>query len=413
MDRFVRIAVVGAVIVRIAAAVVLVVGPWTDEPSELEGWDIERFYEIAQEPGRAWVDHQVEYPPAAVAIIEMVGLGTVVDAHRVLVVLSLAIDLATAAVIGRVWGRKPMSAYLLLGVPLIPMGLLRLDTWSVFAAVAAVSVWFSVRHRPNRYPATERRQLLGFGFLVALGSMIKIWPALLISGVMVDTRRGQRFSAAAIGVGATAGAIWVIYAGMSIDPLVQVVSLRGATGWHVESTVGSALAILGDDVVRLELNAYRIGELNPWFSGVGRLVAVLVIVAATRAGRRATARAALDTPAALGLVMTASVSILLVTSPLLSPQFLLWLTPWVALSAANQLVIALAAGAITTTGVTLSLYPPPELGSRLPASLMFGRNVLLVILCIACVRALQAAVKQTEMTGQKSEPPTMHDWCEA
>ena len=402
MNRFVRLAVIGAVALRVVAAVVLVAGPWADEPSELAGWDVERFHQIAQEPGRPWVDHKVEYPPAAVAIIEVVDQKRIVDSHRVLVAASLIVDIGIGWLIGTVWGRKPRAVYFLVGVPLIPMGLLRLDLWSAGAAVGAVALWHQSRSSPRWFIGP-----LGFSVVTTVAAMIKVWPALLVAAVLTDPRRGRAYSAATVVAGGLAGAAWMIYGHMSLDPLIQVISLRGATGWHVESVAGSILGIIGHDEARLELNAYRIGTINPLVAGVGRILALGAIGVLTWLGRRAANVGSIRTTVIVGLTMAGSVSALLVTSPLLSPQFLLWLVPWVAIGADHRRIVALGAGAITTTGVTLLLFSPPNLDGRLASSMLLGRDLLLVLLWVACARILYCGARPNGSFGAGSEPQTM------
>ena len=95
-----------AVAVRVAAAAVLVAGPWTNEPSELAGWDVACFQQLADEPGRPYADHEVEYPPGSVVLIEALAGGGVVRTHRLLVTLSLAVDLGVAALVQRLGGDR-------------------------------------------------------------------------------------------------------------------------------------------------------------------------------------------------------------------------------------------------------------------------------------------------------------------
>ncbi|MDH3682459.1 MAG: hypothetical protein OEV40_21200, partial [Acidimicrobiia bacterium] len=108
---------IGAVALRVAAAVLLVAGPWTNEAEELVGWDVARFQALADESGRHWVDHPVEYPPGSVILIEAVASSGVVETHRTLAATSLAIDLGVAAVLGALTGRRAAATYLLIGLP--------------------------------------------------------------------------------------------------------------------------------------------------------------------------------------------------------------------------------------------------------------------------------------------------------
>jgi hypothetical protein len=99
-----------------------------------------------------------------------------------------------------------------------------------------------------------------------------------------------------------------------------------------------------------------------------------------------------------GVVMLGSVAALLVTAPLLSPQFLLWLTPWGALligAGGRQLrqviavLIATLATVLVLTGATLLAFGPPNLSATAPALLLTIRNFGLVALPVLCLLQLR------------------------
>lgn len=402
-----------SVALRIAAAAALVVGPWTDEAAELAGWDIERFMIIAGDAGRAWRDNAVEYPPASVAVFEILdrlsggGSAGLVMAHRILVAVTLAIDLAVAWLLGR-RDRRMRLAYLLLGLPLVPMGLLRLDLLAVLAAVAAslvvIDPLMSTEDGDHGRSTAAGPAVVLAGAFVALGVMIKLWPVLLIPALWA-TRR-ERAAAAAVAGCALCTVGWLLWADSGLDPIRQIVDLRGATGWQLESVGGVATA-LGDALgitpldqgegVRLELNAFRIGTVVPWLVTLGRALAVAAIVALAWRARRnpwPTTPWPMTLPA-FGAVMLGGVAALVVSSPLLSPQFLLWLTPWAALLASEggdghriPTPVILTAGATVTTGAALAFFGPSELAHPVAAVVLAGRNALLIALPFSCWRWL-------------------------
>ncbi|MEZ5409670.1 MAG: hypothetical protein R2761_16700 [Acidimicrobiales bacterium] len=410
--------VILAVAVRVVAAAVLVAGPWTNEPSELGGWDVARFQQMADEPGRPWADHEVEYPPGSVVLIEALAGGGVVRTHRLLVGLSLAVDLGVAALVGRLGGERAAGTYLLLGLPLVPMGLLRFDLWAALAAIGALAVAAATASssptaddRPGR-PGTRRALPMplpalaadvAVGLLVAAGALVKVWPALLVAALWAG-RRG-RAAAASLAAMAVSGAAWLAWAGAGLDPVRQVLSLRGATGWHLESIPGSLVALFGSSQPELQLDAFRIGHLDPRVVLAGRVltlgvVAILAVgVRRHRVGRGADAsEAGPGGPAGLALVMLGATAALVVTAPLLSPQFLLWLTPWAALQSGGtpvgagdrgddrRMLVLLTAVATTVTGATLTVFGPPDVGRTVPALLLLGRDVALVALIGVAVR---------------------------
>lgn len=406
--------IIAALALRLVAAAVLVAGPWTDDPDELDGWDVARFQEIADTPGRPYADHPVEYPPGTVVAIEAVGGSGVVETHRRLVITSLVVDGLVAATVGAIGGRAAAGRYLLLGVPLIPMGLLRIDLWAALLAVLAVA-------------ALAQRRPVAFAVLTIGGALVKVWPALAIAAA-VGVRRGSAAGAAVL-VGAVAGIGWVAAAGWSLDGIDQVVSLRGATGWHVESLPGAIVALVGDSEAERQLDAYRIGELSPGVVAAGRAATALVVGTAVVLGRRRTGArsdpaATTGPPAAdidtVAAVLLAGIAALIVTAPLLSPQFLLWLMPWAALLSPSAdhphrppTATLLTGAAAVVTGATLGRFGPPGVDATVPAALLTLRNVLLIAVVAAALRSLAGPVRPNGTPAGEPEPHPRPSSCES
>ncbi|MGI9617043.1 MAG: hypothetical protein ACR2QO_29275 [Acidimicrobiales bacterium] len=401
-----RAVLIGGVAIRVVAALLLIAGPWTNEVAELAGWDVARFQEIAEAPGQPWVDHDVEYPPGSVLAIETIAQDGVVQTHRILVAVALGVDLGIAMLLALSSGRRAAGAYLLLGLPLIPAGLLRFDLLSVaLALIAAVALVGPTRREadPGAADTTETRPG-AFAVIVTAAALVKVWPALLVAGALALGRRTAAL--AAVMVMAIAGIAWLVYAGLSLDPIDQVVSLRGATGWHVESLGGTITALTSDAQPERQLNAYRIGELNQMLVTAGRLLTVVIVAGlGWLVHRRGRSRPDLEL---LALFMLGSVAALLVTAPLLSPQFLLWLTPWAAVVATGtgrgdrwaDISVALTAAATLVTGAVLAYYGPPNVAEPTPAALLLARNVTLAALVPATALALlQPSTKKGALKG--------------
>ena len=353
-------------------------GSWLDDGLALAGWDVERFQEIADSSGKLWLDSPVEYPPGSVVAIEALSTeGNIVATHRVLVVVSLLVDLFLAWLLYRKVSFKVSLAYLALGVALLPMGLVRFDLWAALFAVAATLFLVS---KTSARPI----HIFLFALTLAFGALVKVWPALIL--IAAFGLKKWRHTAVAVLLLGVLGLGWLFWVGNGLDPVSQVVSLRGATGWHVESLVGNFVAVFADGSARLELNAYRIGSLNDSLALFMRAVAIGVfgllglIVFVGKKTNLLLYRASL-------LTMSA-VAVLLVTAPLLSPQFLLWLTPWVAIvlfdTSAKEAGVNIsyaacfAAAAVVLTGLTLGLFAPPTLDQTVPSLMLLVRNFLLL-----------------------------------
>lgn len=393
-----------AIVIRLAVVAVLLVGPYTDEPAELSGWDAERFQEIAERTAPAWADQPIEYPPGSVAVFDVVAGDDVVATNRMIIVLSAVAEAIGVVVLARFFGARTAKAFLLLSLPLVPMGLLRLDMLVTTLAIAGTAALLAERSQERPVDGSAVRSGL-FAALVAVGALIKIWPALLIIGALGV---GRRLAAGlAAGLGAITGFGWLLAVGAGLDPLDQVLSLRGAEGWHVESLPGALVALFGDEPPRLELNAFRIGTISEPLVLGGRVLALgAMAVLAMVAARRGTG--AHSPIRRFALVMLGSVAALLATAPLLSPQFLLWLTPWAALLLATdhssrsassdtsslafdtEPALWLTAAAVTLTGATLTIFGPSQLDATLPALALTVRNLLLLALTIVCAMQLRS-----------------------
>ena len=365
-----------------AAAVALVFGPWTDSPSELAGWDVERFQTIADQPG---LDLEVEYPPGSVLLIEGISAsappegGGVTKTHKTLVVLSLAVDLGVAVFLERLARPRSGLLYLWLGLPLVPAGLLRFDLWATGLGAVGL-VMLAQSHRPRG------RSAILFGLATALGFAVKLTPGLLLPVAVAAGRRTEAI-AAVVGLGGV-GLAWLAFGGF--ESIEAVTSLRGATGWHLESVPGAITSLATDRVPRLEANAFRIGTIQPWLVTTGRIATLAAIV-----GYGLRLHMGESNLRRMSLMLLGSTAALIVTAPLISPQFLLWLTPaaalaqpqlWGECSRFGRLLDPtwITGAAIALTAAVLVVFTPSGVDHPVAAALLLVRSGLLVLLIVAC-----------------------------
>jgi len=327
--------------------------------------DVTRFFEIATRSGEPYRDFQVEYTPLQTVLIEQLAGETVEDTYRRVVILAVLLHTATFVVMLWGWGAREAQAYLLLCVPLLPFLFVRVDLLSVLAAASGMA--FLSRHRG-----------IAAGSALAIGVLAKLWPG-AIAPALLRARSRSGIWAFTIACAAGLGA-WLLHGGGS--SVGQVVTLRGATGWQFESTVGSILWAAGGDL-RWEAGALRVGTLPivayPLISLVGA-----VVVAAAWLRRRAPG---VD-PAGVRSLVTVTAVVTL--SPLFSLQYAIWLVPWTAIALAegghSRRYAMLGATAIVATGLLALAYADIVSGPWLEAAtkvVLLARNGA----CVALVAA--------------------------
>ena len=338
--------------------------------------DARRFHKIAAQEGQPYRDFAVEYPPVMVGAIEAVDGGSFRSTTVRLMWSQLVVDLAIAAVVAWGWGRRASIAYLVLGLPflLYPFLYLRLDLLSVFLAVLGIAF-------------VRRRHPYAGGATLAIACFAKLWPVVLVPVLIV--RRAWRALGAFVAVGVVGTAAWVAWGG--IDGPVEVLTFRGAKGWEFESTVGALVRSLGGVTPRIEQGAFRVGETTTLVSGALTLALIAGLTAAWMLAARAKPR---GTGVVDGLAPMAAVTTFLVFSPLLSPQFFLWLLPFAAIAAVHgeRLVTRLTFVVFGLSVALLALLPELIHGGTFALLVLGARNALLVALLAALmVRLVQCS----------------------
>jgi hypothetical protein len=333
--------------------------------------DFDRYYEIASGAGRPYIDYQVEHPIGTLLVFKALarlpggrasfGLGVVV------------VDLiAGAIIVGSLlwgWGVVPATIYAAAVAPIVGLFFNRVDAWSTAAAILAVAAW-----RRNR-PMT-------LGCALAIGAAFKLWP-LVLATLLVVPWRARRPVVALTAFGVTAalfagGALWLA----GSRGVLQVLTFRGATGWQIESLIGSLIHLTGSETMRMESGAWRIGTIS------GAASIAMFAAAAPVCVWSSWRAAQLDR---VGAGWLASVSTLLVLSALLSPQYMIWLAPaagiaWVEGDTGLAVMTAIA---ILLTQILWSFYAS-VLRSELPALLtVVLRNAVLIVLAVSAVMRLR------------------------
>jgi hypothetical protein len=339
--------------------------------------DIRRFHSItSSHHGVPYQDFPVEYPPVMLGAIELLDSSTTHAATVATMWSQLALDLIVVALIWWGWGRRAALAYLIIGFPLVcyPFLYLRLDLLSVALAVAGLAL-------------VKRRRPLSGGAVLAAAVFSKLWPILLVPGLVA--RRSWRAIASFAAVAGAGLVAWVAWVGT--DGLVQVVSMRNATGWEIESTVGSILRVTTQEAVHYNEGAFRVGHVREWAIVLCAVALGFAVVAACLlAARAADASAMLDGTAALVVV-----GAFLVLTPLWSPQFAVWLVPFAAIAVAygDRLIGRLTLVVVSLSVVDFALIDTyANTNAVAPQVVVLARNAALIALIVVCfVRLARAA----------------------
>jgi len=313
------------------------------------------------------------------------------------VVLAIGCDLAITLMLcsrARRGGSLAGAWYWVCAVPLLgAITVTRFDVMSVALAVAALCVAGNGDVR---------------GALIGVGAAVKVWPLMLLAGTAPGQwRRTLTTTVLVLDV------VCVIFAPATVSFLTH----QAARGVEVESIAATPLMIWrlagwpGTVVYRfgaMQLAGWPVGIVQD-ASRLGLVLAVVAVlgwrlfVAAGRARWRP--EFATDVPLAATLLF-------LVVSPVLSAQYLLWVTGLAAVCLATgrttqrPVALAVLAAAALTQDVFPIGWTSLLSGSAAAATVLVARNTLLVGAAIlSCQRILRAASLTDRDHGIAAAPP--------
>jgi Glycosyltransferase family 87 len=317
--------------------------------------DARRFSALSGETGTPYRDYAVEYAPVELGVIQLIGSGDVRATAIRLVVTCFLLDLLAFAGMWSGWGRRIAIAYLWLGVPLLVLGYLRL--WYLPVALAVWALALLRKRRPDVA-----------GVVGALALFAKLWPIALAPALLAETRRR---SFPFVLAGLVGGVGWLVLGG--IGGVRQVMTFRSATGWEIESTVGTLVWVFGGGEPRFESGAARVGSSQ----GLAWMTGVLLVVLLSAVWWKALRSKEEDL---LGVPSLAALCALLACSPIFSLQYAGWLTPWAAIASSDPRRVPIASAwaiVILTAGVRFALFEYTQ--EPLSAVMLLARNGLCVL----------------------------------
>lgn len=399
-----RSAHVGIALLMLTGAVTAFVPPWDDE--SVGDLGSRAIHAGAMLDGRVpYSDFGFEYPPLAAPAIALPGLaGTAEDEYRVGIgimafLLGVVVLLLVGALARRTGGAPWLAVVALAAAPLLLGAVVRLhfDLVAVALTLAALLALL------------ERRPALGLG-LVALGTMTKGFPLVVAPVALAwlwaegDLRSLRRGTVALVATLTVIGGGWVAY---SHDGARDALQYQLDRPVQVESSTASVLravdALGGAEasVVHSHATAGLEGPLDgPLGVVFGALLAAAVLSAAAlaalmaRAGDADTAAAGAwasrDGPASRGpgrdralvLAALAAVAAFAAFGRVLSPQYLVWVAPLLALALAWRMW-ALGAACAAACALTLVEFPSRYFdlidGEPFAVAVIAARNLALMV----------------------------------
>lgn len=288
--------------------------PWLQDVVNYERWAFFLTGHGEFPGGNGW-----QYPPGA-GLLMLVPRLVPVGYGEAWVGLMLVVDLVGFLLLARLARRTGREAGVwiwLLGVPLL--GVLPWLRFDLVPTVIAIGALLVIHRRPG-----------WFGALAGLGAAIKVWPVLLLLGEW-DRRRLLRGALEAVAVIGTV----LLVSTIAFGNATHFLSSGGGRGLQEEAVatipwqVGK---IFGDPYSRaVRFGAWQV--VSPGAATVGALLKLLTFAALVgaaawwwrrgkeiRAGRGALAEDSVSRDFVFAVVLA-----VVVTSPVLSPQYMVWL----------------------------------------------------------------------------------------
>lgn len=289
--------------------------------------DLEYYY--AQANAYSYTTAMREYPfPVALWLMLPAKIMPFFGYVALFVVTALLCDAAATWLFGRRFGRLAAMRWTVLVALLGPLMYMRFDLYAAFALVLVLV--FGASSHPSTRGARDRDTAVA-GLAAAAGSAIKLWPAVFGLGLVGPLRRRILHMAAAV----CGGVAWVVATTLIAGPqrVVSPLKWQGERGFEIESLWGALIGLerlFGDSIVHMNKRQgsweYTGAVADQWMflvkptQYVGYALALGLLALGAWAGRDQRA-------STLALTMTSVVSVLILSSPVLSPQYLIWLLP--------------------------------------------------------------------------------------
>ena len=355
----------------------------------------QRFGEAVVDGQIPYRDFDIEYPPGALPVFILPSLAAEDDYRTVFEVLMLLCGLGAVVLVARTLDaagadrRRLLAACALAGLAPLVLGtviLTRFDLWPALLSVGALAALAGGRER------------LGLGVL-GLAVSAKIYPAVLlpIALLYVARRRGGREALVGLGIfAAVLAAVLVPFAVLSWDGLLHAFTEQARRPLQIESLGSSVLLAVADlggyepTIVSSFGSQNLSGQLPDTLAGLQTAVQIVAVIAVWILF----AISPRGTPQLLA-ASAAAVAAFAAFGKVLSPQFLIWLIPLVALVLGRLGAVAWGLFALALA-LTHAYFPKRYFDGLLtldsgPVWLLVARNVAFVALVVLLSVALSRA----------------------
>jgi hypothetical protein len=382
--------------------------------------DTALYYDYAQRMAgglRPYLDFPLEYPPLALPLLTLPGHLVSLTQYQEwfsgeMIALCAAAAAVTTAAATHLWRgvARPAAVATVFAAATLLTGAIVANRYDIAVAltVAAFLVF------------AARRWWIAAAAALGLGFALKLTPLLLLPLLfgLAATRRRVVWAAIAFGVAALLPFVpFLLVGGHGLTYVftynahrpLQIESML-STPYLIGSALGLTHAVVGNSYGSQFISApgaHALATLSPWLS-----LAALALVYGLAWRRRFWLRA---TPAALPLVGLAVVLAFICTSKVLSPQYMIWTIPLVALVAVSAERGHRTLGALTLVAMLVTQIEFPShywqfvALERWPMVLVALRNVLLLaagVLAAVLVWQLPAADTPAERAAVAEQAVT-------
>ena len=287
-----------------------------------EGGDLDVFYGYASRIVRDEVpyrDVRLEYPPGALVAIVPPALGKPAE-HAYAVRFEVAMLALFALTVGLLARRRARAAALVALAPLL-LGEVVFKRFDILPALLTLAALL----------LAQRKRHAASAALLGLGTVVKLYPVLLLPLVLIAA--GRRAAPKALGAFAAACALGFVPF-LVLSPHGVLASIHDQVSRHLQiETPLASLALLAHAVGGLKIGV--VSEAHTY--GLGGASGLLLAAATTLAFVGSLALVWWRAPSLVrsreGLVLAwaATICIAVVLGRVLSPQYLIWLLPLVPL----------------------------------------------------------------------------------